>query len=63
MRIDIVSLQVVSIDKAISLMMDVLVAIVLKALAVEILAEGSVGEISRLVFQLFVILLHLLFFL
>lgn len=63
MRIDIVSLQVISIDKAISLVMYVLISVVLKALTVEVLAEGSVGKIARLVFELFVILLHLLFFL
>ena len=44
-------------------MMDVLIAVILKALAVEVLAEGSVGKIPRLVFELLVKLLHLLFLL
>lgn len=50
MRIDIVGFQIISIDETISLVMYVLIAVVLKALAVEVLAKGSVGKIPGLVF-------------
>lgn len=46
MRIDVVSFEVITIDKPISLVMDVLVTVILKALTVEVLAEGSVREVA-----------------
>ena len=54
MRIDIVSFEVVSIDEAILFLMHVLIAVVLKALPVEVFAKSSVRQIPRLVFQVFV---------
>ncbi len=46
MGVDVISLEIVAIDEAISLLVDVLISIVLKALSVEVLPKCCIGEVS-----------------
>lgn len=62
MRIDVVSLHIVAINKAIIFVLGVISTVIFKALPIEILSEGSVRKISRLVPQIFMVLLHLFLF-
>lgn len=46
MGVDIVSLQVIPIYKPISLLMDILISVIFKALPIEVLPKCSVGEVA-----------------
>jgi hypothetical protein len=46
MWVDIVGLEIVSVDEAVSLLVDVLVSVVLEALPVEVFPECRVGEVA-----------------
>lgn len=58
--IDIVCLQVVPIDEAISFVMNVLIAIVLEALSIEIFSKGCIRKVSRLLSEILMIIFHIL---
>jgi hypothetical protein len=44
--VDVVGLEVVAVDKAVALVMHVLVSVVLEALSIKVLPEGSVRQVS-----------------